>query len=184
MELQNLRSRKSPRLKCWDYSNPHWYFVTICTQNHSSYFGRIIDGEMLLNKFGNVAKNLWKEIPNHYQIVELDYFVVMPNHIHGIIIINSAENDSVGTCHGMSLQNKDREFGKPVKNSLSMIINHYKGSVTKWENKNGFTDFKWQRSFYDRIIRNENELHQIQKYIEQNPLKWDYEKNTTENLEI
>ncbi len=104
----------------------------------------------------------------------------MPNHIHAIIIINPVE-----TGHGLSLQNDNvRKFGKSIKGSLSMIINHFKGAVRRWANQNNFTQFKWQHSFYDRIIRNEKELFQIRKYIEQNPLAWDIEKNIPDNLEL
>lgn len=85
----------------------------------------------------------------------------------------------------MSLQGEnENKFSKPIKNSLSVIINQFKGSVKRWANKNGYEDFQWQPGFYDRIIRNEKELYQIRKYIEQNPLKWEIEKNNPENLEL
>ncbi|MFA5804416.1 MAG: hypothetical protein WC879_07210 [Melioribacteraceae bacterium] len=79
---------ESTRLKEWDYSNPWWYYVTINTKNHISYFCKVNNGKVDLIEIGNCAKKLWEEIPNHFQNIELDYFVIMPNHIHGIIIIN------------------------------------------------------------------------------------------------
>ncbi|MCK9211889.1 MAG: hypothetical protein M0P61_13700 [Ignavibacteriaceae bacterium] len=181
---------ESIRLKGWDYSTPWWYFVTIATKNHNEYFGKIISGEMKLNDVGKIAERCWRDIPKHYPKVELDYFVVMPNHLHGIVVITEhAEPDHdvepchgvVEPCHGKALQN---EFGKPIKNSLSMIINHYKGGVKHLCKENKFTGFAWQPKFYDRIIRNEGELYAIRKYIADNPIKWDVEKNVPDNLEM
>jgi putative transposase len=94
----------------------------------------------------------------------------MPNHIHGIIIIK----DAVGTLNRVSLQ--PGEFGKMVKNSLSLIINQYKGSVTRFARQNGYLDFTWQSRFYEHIIRNDNDLHRIRTYIENNPLKWEIDE--------
>ena len=171
---------ETTRLKEWDYSNPWWYYVTINTKDHVEYFGKVEGGEMVLNELGLVVKRSWKEMPKHFSNVELDYFVIMPNHVHGIIIINETQN--VETCHGMSLQSKKNEFSKPIKNSLSVIVNQFKGSVKRWANKNGYTNFSWQARFYDRIIRNEKELFNIRKYIEQNPQRWDLEKSQLENI--
>ncbi len=79
---------ESARLKEWDYANPWWYYVTINTKDHIPYFGEIVDEGIVLNELGLIADTFWKQVPVHYQNVELDYFVVMPNHIHGIIILN------------------------------------------------------------------------------------------------
>ena len=88
MLYQNNFRIESARLKEWDYSSPWWYYVTISTKNHSCFFGDIVTGKMNLNDFGLVVEKYWNEIPKHYQNVEIDYYAVMPNHIHGIIIIN------------------------------------------------------------------------------------------------
>ncbi len=92
----------------------------------------------------------------------------MPNHVHGIIIFN----DSVETRDRVSLQ----QFGSTLKNSLSLVINQYKGSVTRFARKNGYKDFMWQSRFYDHIIRNEKDLHRIRTYIQNNPLKYELDK--------
>ncbi|MBU2444796.1 MAG: transposase [Bacteroidetes bacterium] len=93
--------------------------------------------------------------------------------------------NNVERRRGVSLQcENENQFSKPIKKSLSVIINQFKGSVKRWCNKNGCPNFFWQPRFYDRIIRNEKELYQIRKYIEQNPLKWEIEKDNIENLEI
>ena len=88
--------RKRNRLREWDYSTPHWYYVTICTQNHNELFGKIIDGKMILNKYGEIVKFTWEDLPNYNPHVTLDQFVIIPNHVHGIIILNDMQND-VGT---------------------------------------------------------------------------------------
>ena len=160
-----MKYRKPNRLKYYDYSNAGWYFVTICTQNHLHHFGEILDKEMVLNDVGSITNKIWNEIPDHYPTVELDEFIIMPNHIHGIIINNS----DVGERHASPL--------------LGNIIGSFKSAVTKSVHLYDNNNFKWQRSFYDRIIRNEKELYNIRKYIQQNPHKWDIE-NSTNNLDF
>lgn len=177
-KFKNKYRTNSIRLKSWDYTNPWWYFVTVCTKNHKEYFGEIKNTKMVLNDIGRIAEKYWFEIPQHYEIVELDYFVIMPNHLHGIIIIN----ETVETRHGVSLH-ENREFSKPIANSLSTIINHFKGAVTRECNKQRLS-FQWQPRFYDRIIRNEKELFKIRKYIKQNPLKWEIDTNFPENIDL
>ncbi len=186
MKLFNNRYRSnSPRLEVWDYSNPWWYFITTNTKNQKHWFGNIVNEKMILNDIGKCAKKSWLDIPNHYPSVELDSFVIMPNHIHGIIIISEKSitrksNVIVDEGHAPHLQSsEDLNF-----HTLSNIVGSFKSAVTKYAHKNSFKGFKWQRSFYDRIIRNERELHNIQKYIQQNPMKWSIEKDLPENLEI
>ena len=176
MSYQNKFRIESARLKEWDYSNPWWYYVTICTKNHSCFFGDIVNGEMNLNDFGLVVEKYWNEIPKHYQNVEIDYYTVMPNHIHGIIIINGSRDVA---CNVSTNQYSQMS---PKKNSLSAIIRSYKSAVTKFAHENGNNNFAWQERFYDRIIRNEKELFNIRKYIQQNPMKWELEKTIPENL--
>ncbi len=159
--------------------NLWWYYVTINTKDHKEYFGVIKNEQMVLNELGKVVQYEWEKTKTLRPNVDLDYFVVMPNHIHGIIILNEI---NVETCRGKSLQETERVFSKPVKNSLSIIINQFKGSVKRWANGNCYSDFVWQSRFYDRIIRNEKELFNVRKYIEQNPLKWEFEKTQPENI--
>lgn len=193
---------KSMRLKSWDYTTPWWYFVTISTQNHKDYFGEIVNGKMELNEIGKIAQYEWLETEKLRKNVELDEFVIMPNHMHGILILT--ENNSVETRRGVSnvvktnitsdetlpsqktrpsVSLQQREFSKPIKDSLSTIINLYKGSVTKECNLKKY-NFKWQLKFYDRIIRNEKELFNIRRYINQNPLKWEFEKDIPDNTDF
>jgi REP element-mobilizing transposase RayT len=157
-----LRHRKSIRLKEYDYSYPGWYYVTICTKDFIPWFGKVKNGRVVYNKLGNTAVKFFEGIPDHFKNTEIDEYIVMPNHVHGIIIIN----DVVGTRDRVSL----RSFGKIEKHSLSIIINQYKGSITRFARKNGFDKFAWQPRFYEHIIRNDIDLHRIRTYIRNNPL--------------
>jgi REP element-mobilizing transposase RayT len=158
---------ESSRLKVWNYSQPWWYYVTINTKDHAEYFGKVENGKMKINDLGKIVESCWEEIPNHFESVELDYYMIMPNHVHGIIIINPI----VETPDRASLRQP----------TLGIIINQFKGSVKRWANKNGYQYFSWQTRFYDRIIRNENELYNVRKYIYNNPLRREIERD--ENLE-
>jgi len=120
---------------------------------------------MVVNELGKIVEQCWVDIPKHFHNSELDYYVIMPNHLHGIIIINP----SVETPYMASLP-------------LGQIVSKYKAAVKRWANKNGYNSFCWQPRFYDRIIRNEKELYNIRKYIQQNPLKCELEKNNPENI--
>jgi REP element-mobilizing transposase RayT len=159
---------ESSRLKEWDYSTPWWYYVTICTKDMKCCFGEIKRGKMILNDLGNIANQFWNEIPKHYRFVELDCYVIMPNHFHGTTIINSVE-----TGHAPSLQMK--------RPTLGNVIGSFKSAVSKWANKNGYNNFKWQPLFYDHIIRNEKDLHRIRTYIQNNPLKWELDEYYRQN---
>jgi len=168
MNASKKPHRKSIRLKEYDYSFPGWYYVTICTKNFNSWFGRVKNGIVEYNQLGEIAKNYFAEIPEHFKNTEIDEFIIMPNHAHGIIIINN----TVGTRDRVTL----RRFGNTEKDSLSMIINQYKGSVTRFARKNGYKDFFWQTRFYEHVIRNDNDLHRIRTYIKNNPLKWEIDE--------
>jgi len=185
--------RKNIRLKDWDYSKEGCYFLTICCKERQSFFGRIENNKMLLSEIGSIASQFWMEIPNHFAHTRVDEFVVMPNHLHGIIILDyshvgsrhgvtlqSTHDYSVGPCHGMAYQNhgmslpiqNTNQFSKPLKNSVSVIINQFKSSVKRWCNKNGFANFEWQSRFYDQIIHDESSIQNIRRYINNNPANW------------
>ena len=155
-KFKNTFRIETTRLAIWDYSNPGWYFVTINTKNHIKYFGEVIKGESILHELGIIADRCWNEIPQHFKNVELDYYVIMPNHIHGIIIINPCA-----------------ETGYIPSLPLGEIIGKFKAAVTRWANSNSDKSFSWQPRFYDRIIGNERELSNIRKYIKDNPIKWE-----------
>jgi REP element-mobilizing transposase RayT len=167
----------STRLKDWDYSSDGHYFITICTRDKKCFFGDVEDGKVRLTSIGKVADGYWQEIPMHFPSVKLDEYVVMPNHVHGIIIIT---NDNVETQHFASLQSKPNKFGSQ-SNNLASIIRGYKIGVKKWSTINGIY-FAWQPRFYEHIIRNEESLEKIRKYILNNPIKWELDEYHPENL--
>ncbi len=182
--MQKYKDKKQYRYKNYDYSNNGFYFVTICTKNRGMFFGEIKNGKMKLSNTGIIAEKFWQQIHNHFSFVNLHEFVIMPNHIHGIIEIN---NDLVGTGH-CPVQNNASKFSAVSPKSLSTIIGSYKSIVTKTINlKNravpcSYGDFGWQPRFHDRIIRDEKELDGASQYIINNPSKWEIEKNNPENL--
>lgn len=163
----DLHRRHSIRLRDYDYSSGGYYFVTICTYGRICYFGDIRDCVVSLSPVGETAHQYWDDIPNHFDNVDIDEFVIMPNHVHGIIIIN---DDSVGARHGMPLHQTNK-FGVSIPNSLSVIVNQYKSSVTRWCNQNTHP-FVWQRNYHEHIIRNDADLDRIRGYIINNPINW------------
>ena len=167
--LNKSYSRKSNRLKGYDYSLCGYYYVTICTQNREEAFGIVENNLMIMNQYGEIVNNAWLEITEHFQNVKLDEFIIMPNHIHGIIIINNP----VGTGHALSFINRN--------NDLSVIIGSFKSAVTKQINQLNNGSFKWQRSFYDHVVRMDNSLNKIRKYIRNNHLKWGDDENNLKN---
>jgi len=169
----------SVRLKNWDYSTPGAYFITICTKNRERVFGRVKRGEMILSEIGKIADSHWREIPNHFPSVHLDEFQMMPDHLHGIVIIEP--NNSVFVVEtpesGVSTTTIPRITTKTVTNrnwnpgSLGVIVNQYKRICTIQIRKHGYV-FEWQSRFHDHIIRNDAELNRIRKYIRYNPVHW------------
>ncbi len=183
-----LKDRKTPRLQTWDYRWAASYFITICTKNRLHYFGNIENSEMKLSNIGVIADILWYEIKNHAKNIELGEFVVMPNHIHGIIVITNFDDNetNVGTTHALSLQSEKSEnitgqnrFQNIGKNSISSIVGSYKSAVTKHAHRLGY-EFEWQTRFYDNIIRDTESFQTITEYITNNPAKWTEDKFYTE----
>ena len=182
-KFRNTFLIESARLSCWNYSNPWWYYITINTKEHPDYFGIVNHEKMMLNELGLIADKCWTEIPEHFNEVELDAYVIMPNHIHGIIIINPAVETPHGTSQNELIPGRTGETSCRTSLQLGTIVNQFKGAITRWAGKNGFENFRWQSRFYDRIIRNEKELQKIRKYINQNPLKWFLEKEEDSNID-
>ncbi|MCL6641864.1 MAG: transposase [Candidatus Bipolaricaulota bacterium] len=164
--------RRNIRLKGYDYSQPGAYFITICTRERLCLFGEVVDGEMQLNEYGHIALECWKEIPLHFPQAELDAFVVMPNHVHGIIVIIDVD---VGATHASPLPlSSDARPRGPQRQSVSSIVGSFKSAATKHINEYRGTPGApvWQRNYYEHIIRNDESLHRIREYIETNPARW------------
>ena len=164
------RRRKSIRLKGWDYSEPGAYFVTICTHNRQPLFGQVVDGEMVLNEYGQIVREAWFDLPNHYAHVELDAFVVMPNHVHAIIVLTA---DPVGA--GLKpAPTPAAPTPAPTRHPLSEIVRALKTFSARRINALRGTPGVpvWQRNYYEHIIRTERALNAIRRYIAENPLRW------------
>jgi putative transposase len=172
----------SARLKNWDYSRPGAYFITICAAGRERFFGRVERGKMILSEIGEIADSRWRDIPCHFPSVHLDEFGMMPDHLHGIVIIDP--NNSVFIVEtpesGVSTEKihiAPQITTKPATNpnwksvSLGVVINQYKRICTIHIRKRGYS-FKWQSRFHDHIIRTEDELNRIRKYIRFNPVHW------------
>ncbi|MDP5018807.1 transposase [Anabaena sp. UHCC 0187] len=189
-----IHHRQSIRLRGYDYSEPGAYFITICTQNRECNLGEIINGEMKLTVRGFIIDEFWLKIPEHFPNVELDEFVVMPNHVHGIIVIN--DNFNEGRKHQQNHEeareteaDRDTEAGGETpplrkKTTLGQIIAYYKYQTTKIINQIDDTPGMriWQRNYYDRIIRNQKILDIARQYIFQNPLRWNKDPNNPYKL--
>ncbi len=177
---------ESTRKSNWDYSSNAAYFVTICTKNREHFFGKVENEEMNLSAIGKKAHKCWLAIPEHFPFVELGEFIVMPNHVHGIIIINKpivvAETQNFASPlfekqNLISPQNKNEtknKFGPQSKN-LGSIIRGFKIGVTLFS-KNNELSFCWQSRYHDIIIRNETSFKNISNYIINNPLNWKIDK--------
>lgn len=134
------------------------------------YFGKIYDNEVILSDIGMKASEYWSQISNHFPHVKIDKYVIMPNHIHGILILDYSISEPY---HDQIYHKfKKSQFSKPVKNSVSIITNQYKSSLKRWCNKNGLSFFNWQESFYDEILHDDNALENARAYILNNPQNW------------
>lgn len=190
LKFKNKYRIPSNRFKNWDYGTNAAYFITICTHNRKHFFGEIKNGEMHLNELSEIATQFWLDIPKHFPFIELGNFVVMPNHTHGILIIDksAAEMPNLGistppTPSTPIIPNpppteKPKTGGKIEQwkpGTIGVIINQYKRIVTI-NNRKIDPNFKWQSNYHDHIIRNSNSFENIQNYIEKNPSKWNEDK--------
>ncbi len=183
--------RRSIRLQNYDYAQAGAYFVTICTHGRASLLGEIVDGEMRLNIAGEAVIACWQNLPRHFSNVELDAFVVMPNHVHGIIVITEAEvgakqsekaiavhRDTAPTASPLRMTNEQMPHGTQP-GSLAAIIQNFKSVSARKINAVRFTPGQtvWQRNYYEHVIRNENDLAHIRNYIVANPVRWAEDEN-------
>jgi putative transposase len=189
-----LRERKANRLKGYDYSSEGVYYLTICTHEKGPVFGHIDNGKMILNKYGMIARECWKNIPEHFRkhhapqngfgdsaedgsvcaIPILDEFVIMPDHIHGIIALPEDADHELNHIADQAclVRTESREHQKIPK-----IIGSYKSAVSKLIHESGHSNFRWHKSYYDRIIRNEKELNRIRRYIINNPIRGSHKRD-------
>jgi REP element-mobilizing transposase RayT len=164
------RYREHVRLKGFDYRSNHAYFVTICTCNRERVLGTVSVDIVQPTRRGIVVQDCWNDLPNHHPQIELDSFVLMPNHIHGIICIVGNDVDVAATPASPI----PRRAHGPLSGSLSAIVGSFKASVTRNVNqiRAGAGTRIWQPNFYEHVIRNERALDLIREYIENNPARW------------
>jgi REP element-mobilizing transposase RayT len=216
-KFQNKYRIPSARLQNWDYGANGAYFITICTDKMECLFGDVVSNAdvetrliaslqdtidekcaMQLNELGKIAHDIWEEIPNKFPFVKLGNFIIMPNHMHGILIINkyvetrlvASKNENVENANGnahvetrliASVHDDDKKGGFSGNNNpmfhenISRIIRWYKGRCS-FEMRKIHADFNWQSRFYDHIIRDSRAFNTIQNYIEDNPSKWNKDK--------
>lgn len=170
-KFQNQYRIESARASWWDYSKSGAYFITICTYQRELFFGEVINQSVEWNDVGTTVDVIWQKIPEKFNFVVLDHYVIMPNHIHGIIVLN---NSSDKICSKVGAKGGITDIhNSMLKNDVGRVINWFKGRVT-YEVNRLFPEinFGWQSRFHDRIIRNDAELFQKQNYIQNNPKKW------------
>ncbi len=200
--------RRSIRLKGYDYSQAGAYFVTICVHHRECLFGEIVDGEMRLNEPGQIVAACWQDITRHFGNVALDEFAVMPNHLHGIIVIGGALS-TVGAKHspqprwlrteadnviGNASANANYGMLRPYKNtlpprgtqsdSLAAMVQNFKSVTARRVNvlRNTQGAPVWQRNYYEHIIRGDKELDNIRAYIGGNAACWAEDENNPDPL--
>jgi len=169
--------RRSIRLQGYDYSRAGAYFLTICVQGRECIFGEIVDGEMVLNEYGKIVRDEWIKTGEIRNEIELDEWVVMPNHFHAIVMIPRGDRPVAPTTATVAPATMALPGSRPQ--SIGSLMSGFKSAVTKRINElRNHPGMKlWQRNYYDHIIRNENELNRIRQYIINNPLNWEIDEN-------
>jgi len=184
--------RRSIRLAGYDYSQAGAYFVTIVVHQRRYLFGEITDGKMELNDYGKIADECWRAIPKHFPHVELGAYVVMPNHVHGIIMVKDPQigathaSPQTASPHIASPHIASPQKSPPSRNpspprgapagSLGAIVGSFKSAVSKYIHRQPYSAPIWQRNYYEHIIRNDHEMEKIWRYIESNPTQWENDK--------
>jgi REP element-mobilizing transposase RayT len=215
-----MRERKRQRLAGYDYTGPGAYFATVCVYDRECLLGDVVNGEMVANKYGNIVVEKWLDLPNHYTDCELDEYIVMPNHFHGIIVLRNeyekrnglkpfpTENDNEcaimpNNIKGIIMPGDDNQRNGNEQRNGNIMRNGLKPFPTKNGKKYGLPEimrgfktfssrainaagpdaiFRWQKSYYDRIIRNEEEMNRIRQYIQMNPLNWETDRDAIDLL--
>ncbi|SEF46589.1 transposase [Nitrosomonas ureae] len=171
-----IHHRRSIRLQGYDYSQAGAYFITVCTHNRMPLFGEIVDGVMALNTAGQIVEKCWCAIPEHFPQVTLDGFVVMPNHVHGIITVGANNHLPL---HYLPLPFNEtptqlNKTPRPLQHrTIGSMVRGFKIGVTRWFHANTNINLVWQRNYYEHIIRNEDAYLKIAEYIQTNPQRWE-----------
>lgn len=168
---------ESARFPSWDYRSRGWYFVTICAQSHAHIFGEVENGEVLLSPAGRIAESELQGIKDHYDNVQIDEHVVMPNHLHAIVMIGGEHCFSPNKQLSFSLSNAAFTSASPKAGSLSAIIRSYKAGVTLKCRDIGLKHAIWQSRFHDHLLRGDKVISAVRDYIRNNPANWGSDKD-------
>ena len=164
-KFQDLYRVESTRLPDWDYGSRGWYFVTLCTKDKKCSLGQAVDGQIMLSEAGLIAEAEMKAVPSHYSKVIIDRYVVMPNHVHAIVVIEGDHiYTPVETLHAASPAHRDVR--------LSQIVGSYKAGVSRICHAKGLLGFAWQARFHDHILRSNASVNAVRDYIDRNPQNW------------
>ncbi len=175
--------RRSLRLRGYDYTQAGAYFVTLCTRDRACLFGEIVDGEVSHNDAGRIVQSEWEALPDRFSGIDVDAFIVMPNHVHGILWINPVGARFIAPRF---VAPHDVDAGVPGAMNraptLGEIIRAFKAVATRRLRQTGVSEFAWQRNYYEHIIRDEASLHGIREYIANNPLQWALDRENPVNV--
>lgn len=174
--MRQFRARKRIRLSNHDYSSNRRYYVTICTYKKEYYFGEIINDKMILNEPGKMVQQTINEIPEYYNGIELDQYVVMPNHVHVVVVINNQLSSNGQPQGAVPTYSNNLSLSDVVHRIKTLITKKYIDGV-KNNNWTPFNKKVWQRSFYDHIVRGDKSLQNIREYVVNNPRTWDADEN-------
>ena len=179
-------NRRSLRLKNYDYGRAGAYFVTVCVRKRLCLFGEIVEGQMNASPAGQMVAKAWDELRNHYAGIDVDSFILMPNHIHGIVVLNPSSVGAApcGRPSSLTAPNPGQPRGvAPTKDkrlTLSDVVHRFKSWTTKLYSdgvkQRGWPAFPgqlWQRNYYEHVIRNDSDLQKVREYISTNPYTWD-----------
>lgn len=174
-----IHHRRSIRLQHYDYAQAGAYFVTICVQNRTCLLGTISEGQTWVNDHGKIVNECWNDLPDHYGQVVLDEFIVMPNHVHGIIILS---DDKVGAGFKPALTGEPAPTNR--NHGLPEIIRAFKTFSARRINQTRNTPGMsvWQRNYYEHVIRNDDDLNKVREYIINNPAGWDKDKENPDHV--
>lgn len=180
-DQQGLK-RHSLRLSHYDYSQPGWYFVTICTHEKRKMFGEVADGKVCLNASGELVQKIWNTLPDRFSSVQLDEFIIMPNHVHGILVLAGPQSPSSSIMSNPGVANvpaqpqsymEAKNGNRPtLRPRLGEVIRTFKGAATYLIRSTVSPAFAWQSHYHDHIIRDQDDLDRIRLYIIDNPTRW------------
>ncbi|HEY2461109.1 MAG TPA: transposase [Candidatus Acidoferrum sp.] len=189
MSAETALGRRSIRIAGADYTEAGGYFVTICAANRGEIFGKIKDGRIRLSRLGELVRTCWVQIPEHFANVEIKEFVVMPNHLHGIIGLNARSVDGLrltarGTVAGNARPKNAERFQKPVEGSIPTIVRAFKAAVTrraKQELKIAEPRI-WQSNYFERVLRDGREYAIASRYVMENVMRWEWDEENARRM--